>query len=291
MSAPLADLPAEARARLTRRRNGPGLARLAAHLGAIGACGAAIAAGVPGWGLLLPVQGVLIVFLFTLQHECTHRTPFASDRLCEVLGHAVGFLILNPFLWFRAFHLAHHRHTNQPGDPELDGAGIETRRDWLRHVSGWPYWRAQAALLVRLARGRERPVWLSERARPRAEAEARVLLGLYALAAASLAVSPMLLWVWLVPAALGQPALRLYLLAEHGDCPRTADLLENTRTTFTTRAVRWLAWNMPYHAEHHLAPQVPFHALPALHGLIRDRLRTTAPGYAAFTRAYLARRP
>lgn len=93
-----------------------------------------------------------------------------------------------------------------------------------------------------------------------------------------------------MPCLLGQPALRLYLLAEHGDCPQVADMLQNTRTTFTARAVRALAWNMPYHAEHHLAPQVPFHRLPALHALIRDRLRVTAPGYAAFTRDYLARR-
>ncbi len=286
----LADLPAATRAALAVRRDGPGLVRLAGHLGAILGCGGAIAAGIPGWWLLLPVQGVLIVFLFTLQHECTHRTPFRSERLSDLIGHAVGLLILNPFLWFRAFHLAHHRHTNQPGDPELDGAPITTRAQWLRHVSGWSYWRSQAGTLVRLARGRERPVWLSERLRPRAEAEARVMLVLYAAAGLSLAWSPLQLWVWIVPVLLGQPALRLYLLAEHGDCPRTADFFENTRTTLTTGLVRALAWNMPYHAEHHLAPQVPFHALPVLHALIRDRLRTTATGYAAFTRDYLARR-
>lgn len=284
------DLPAAERAALTERRNAPGLVRLAGHLGAILACGWAIAAGVPGWPLLLPVQGVLIAFLFTLQHECTHRTPFAHDRLCDVVGHGAGFLILNPFLWFRAFHFAHHRHTNRPGDPELDGPEIETRAQWLWHVSGVPYWRTQAALMIRLLRGTERPEWLPERLRPRAEAEARVLAVLYALAALSLIWSPLVLWVWVLPVLLGQPALRVYLLAEHGDCPRVADMLANTRTTFTTAAVRWLAWNMPYHAEHHLAPQVPFHRLPALHALIRARLQVTAPGYGAFTRAYLARR-
>jgi len=286
-----ADLDPATRAALTARAWGPGLVHLAGHLGAIAATSAVIVLQPPLWWLALPVQGVLVVFLFTLQHECTHRTPFASDRLCDGLGHATGALLLNPFLWFRAFHFAHHRHTNRPGDPELDGPPVATRRRWLWHVSGLPHWRAQAALLLRLARGRERPPWLPAATRPRAEREARVLLGLYTLAAASLVWSPLVLWLWIVPVVLGQPALRLYLLAEHGDCPRVADMLENTRTTFTSRAVRWLAWNMPYHAEHHLAPQVPFHRLPALHALIRDRLRVTAPGYAAFTRAYLARRP
>jgi fatty acid desaturase len=67
-------------------------------------------------------------------------------------------------------------------------------------------------------------------------------------------------------------------------------MFENTRTTFTTALVRFLAWNMPYHVEHHVYPAVPFHNLPALHHLIRDELRVTAKGYAAFTRDYLSRR-
>jgi fatty acid desaturase len=67
-------------------------------------------------------------------------------------------------------------------------------------------------------------------------------------------------------------------------------MFENTRTTFTTRAVRWLAWNMPYHVEHHVWPAVPFHRLPEVHRLMRDELRVTAEGYAAFTKGYLERR-
>jgi fatty acid desaturase len=79
-------------------------------------------------------------------------------------------------------------------------------------------------------------------------------------------------------------------LAEHGDCPQVTNMFENTRTTFTTRAVRFLAWNMPFHVEHHVYPSVPFHRLPMLHGLMQDRLQVTSQGYAAFTRDYLARR-
>ena len=98
------------------------------------------------------------------------------------------------------------------------------------------------------------------------------------------------LWLWIVPALLGQPFLRLYLLAEHGDCPRVANMLANSRTTLTGPVVRFLAWNMPYHTEHHSWPQVPFHHLPAVHARLRDHLQNTSPGYAAFTRSYLDRR-
>lgn len=287
----MAGLDPERRASLTRRSDAPGLWHLGTHLGAIGLCGALIAIGVPFWWLLLPVQGALIVFLFTLQHEATHKTPFAQGWLNEAAGHGVGFLILQPFVWFRYFHLAHHRWTSLEGqDPELQGAKPETLRGWVVHVSGLPYWRSQAALLWRLARDRERQAFLPEGARHRAVAEARLMLAGYAGVAVALVWWPVLVWVWLLPVVLGQPFLRLFLLAEHGDCPRVADMFLNTRTTFTTALVRWLAWNMPYHTEHHVAPLVPFHRLPALHLAMRAHLGVTAPGYARFTRGYLARR-
>jgi fatty acid desaturase len=125
--------------------------------------------------------------------------------------------------------------------------------------------------------------------RGQVRAEARVMLGGYAcLAAGSVMLgSPILLWVWLVPILLGQPFLRAYLLAEHARCPHVANMLENTRTTLTTRAVRFLAWNMPYHAEHHAYPTVPFHQLPALHDIARHHLRQTERGYARFHRKFM----
>ena len=93
--------------------------------------------------------------------------------------------------------------------------------------------------------------------------------------------STTLLWYWVIPALLGQPMLRLYLICEHGGCPRTADMLENTRTTYTNAVVRFLTWNGSFHAEHHAWPSIPFHALPHTNALIRDKLRTTAPSYHA----------
>jgi fatty acid desaturase len=282
-------LSPETRTALTARSDRRGLVHLAGHAGAIALIGALIGIAVPGWWALLPVQGILIVFLFTLEHECTHKTPFASDRLNDWVGHVTGALILNPFTWFRYFHLAHHRFTNVPGDPELETPKPQTRAQIAWHVSGLPLWWGAIRLLLRLALGSERPSYLPERVRTRAEKEARILLALYALALLSLFWSPLLFWVWILPILLGQPFLRLYLLAEHGDCPQVTDMFANTRTTFTTALVRFLAWNMPYHVEHHVFPSVPFHRLPALHRLIRGHLQVTADGYVAFSRAYLAR--
>jgi fatty acid desaturase len=287
----LATLSPARRKALTEPSDRAGLLHLAGHAGAILALAALIALRVPFWPLLLPLQGLFITFLFTLQHECTHRTPFASGWLNEAVGRLSGLLIAKPFVWFRAFHLAHHRFTNLAGqDPELASPKPETIVAFLWHLSGLPYWAGQARRLLRLAFGGPQDDFLPARQRRPATSEARVMLGLYAVAGLSLAASPILLWAWIVPVLLGQPLLRLYLLAEHGDCPQVADMLQNTRTTFTTAFVRFLAWNMPYHVEHHSYPAVPFHRLPELHRLMRDHLKVTADGYAAFTRDYLKRR-
>ena len=286
-------LPPELRAYLTEKSNRAGLGHLAGHLGASCLASTLILMAPPLWWLALPLQGILLVFLFTLEHEATHKTPFASPWLNEVMGRICGLILILPFEWFRYFHLAHHKYTHQPGlDPELDGPALETRAQWAWHVSGIPYWRAQILLMVRLAFNR--PIessFIPEAALPRIRREAQVMLAIYELALLSLFWNSAVFWLWILPVLLAQPFLRLYLLAEHGDCPQVANMLENTRTTFTNRVVRFVAWNMPYHAEHHCYPAVPFHNLPALHDIAREQLQVTAPGYVAFSRDYLARRP
>jgi fatty acid desaturase len=92
---------------------------------------------------------------------------------------------------------------------------------------------------------------------------------------------------WVLPAILGQPLLRLFLLSEHIDCAFVDDMFANTRTTYTNAAVLLLAWRMPYHAEHHCFPSVPFHALVKLNALVGKRTQVTAPGYFALHRRLL----
>ena len=93
-------------------------------------------------------------------------------------------------------------------------------------------------------------------------------------------------WCWMLPLVLGQPILRAYLPAEHGLCPQVANMFENTRTTFTKRVIQFLAWNMPYHAEHYAYPAVPFYKLLQFHALTRDQLVSTSDGYLRFHTEY-----
>ncbi|WP_179379958.1 fatty acid desaturase [Jannaschia marina] len=287
----LASVPPEDRLRLTRRSDARGLAHLAGHLALIALPAAGIVAGVPGWPILMLPLGIALVFLFTLQHETTHLTPFRTRALSLWVGRLCGLILALPHGWFTLFHMAHHRHTQDPArDPELATPKPTTRAGYAWHLTGLPTWRAQLSTLWRNAFGAIDAPYIPARRHADLRREARLMLAIYTgLALASLAAgTAALLWLWIMPLLLGQPVLRLYLLAEHGRCPTVADMFLNTRTTLTSRAVRFLAWNMPFHAEHHAWPAVPFHQLPALHARARSHLARVSPGYAAFHRAYRA---
>ena len=287
----IAALPSGTQAELRRTSNSPSVILLLLHGGLIVMFAGAIAVQVPFWPLLIPALGVLYVSLFMLQHECTHKTPFRSLALNETVGWISGIILLQPFLWFRYFHLAHHRHTNDPKrDPELSGGGKpRTIAEYVYHISTIDYCRAKLMVLWQNAIGTIDADYLPERVKPRLRREARIYITIYVAAALfTVLVSPVLIRAWLLPIVIGFPFLRLYLLAEHGHCPPVADMFENTRTTFTNGIVRFLAWNMPYHAEHHACPNVPFHRLPALHKLCAEHLKSTSDGYSEFQRDYIA---
>ena len=71
---------------------------------------------------------------------------------------------------------------------------------------------------------------------------------------------------------LGQPVMRYIRMTEHVGRPNVSDPLQNTRSTAVAAPWRWLAWYMNFHAEHHIAPSMPFHALPGLQQLLGERL-------------------
>lgn len=281
----IADLEPALRETLLTRRNGPGLLRFTIHVGAIFALGTLIALRVPYWFLLLPAQGILIIFLFTAMHECIHDTAFKSSFLNRSVSVLCGFAIIIPPTWFRYFHFAHHRHTHVPGlDPELQSPKPQNIFAYVKHVSGFPVWFSNIRALVTNAMGRNSDAFVPPKGKARVTFEARVMLAIYIAMAIASALwgSSLLIWTWIVPALLGQPFLRLFLLAEHTACPHVENMFENTRTTFTTRLVRLVAWNMPFHAEHHALPTVPFHKLPMLHRAVREHLKATADGYTRF---------
>ncbi|MBX3568587.1 MAG: fatty acid desaturase [Rhizobiaceae bacterium] len=285
----IADLSHQTRSDLTARVDAPGVVRGVALAAAMLVLASLIALRVPFWPVLMLPLGILIVFLFTLEHESVHETAFRTSGINKAAAAMAGFLILLPPTWFRYFHFAHHRHTHDPQrDPELMSPKPQTWPQYLVYLSGWLYWSGMVRVLFVNALGRARDDFVPEKGRAKVISEARWLLGLYVLLAAiSIALqSSLALTVWIVPVLLGQPFLRAYLLAEHTGCPHVPNMLENTRTTFTTTLVRFIAWNMPFHAEHHAYPAVPFHKLPEFHDVVAAHLRSTEHGYVRFHRRF-----
>jgi fatty acid desaturase len=284
-------LSAQQRRALTQKSNVAGFKALFIHCGAIGVITWLIVERVYLWQLLLPIQGVLLVFLFTLMHESIHRTAFASKAINDVVASCCALILGLPATWFREFHMAHHRHTqDKEKDPELLSAKPETPQQYFWHLTGIPIWYSHIKTMLRNAMGKCDDAYVSVSRHKAVSKEARwMLLAYVALAMLSLWFgSSLLLYIWLIPAMLGQPFLRLYLLAEHGRCAFVSNAFENTRTTFTNKLVRQLAWNMPYHAEHHAYPMVPFFRLGDFHELVKDHLSVTERGYARFNKQYLA---
>jgi fatty acid desaturase len=290
MDSPLAGSPAltpETIRRLSRRSNARGAAQLGAHAALLGATGACVWAARGSYWMAPAIiaHGVVLTFLFCALHETVHRTAFASRRTNDVVAWICGALLLLPRDYFRLFHFAHHRDTQDPArDPELLQPHPATLRSYLWRATGLPnWWRRVAVTLHHALRGHVPEAFVPAARRDSIVREARVLWGCYA---AVLALSLMLgraeaLVYWILPALCGQPLLRLYLLSEHAGCAQNEDMFANTRTTYTNAVVRFLAWQMPFHVEHHAFPAIPFHALAQVNAQVRDRIRVSAPGYLA----------
>jgi fatty acid desaturase len=281
-------LPAD----LFQRSSPRGLLRLAIHLGLLGCTAFALGASLGTvWSLgAVVLHGAVLVFLFSALHECVHATAFKSRLLNDAVASVCGFLLLLPREFFRAFHLQHHRYTQDPQrDPELGLKKPETMREYLLLLSGLPYWGERASTLVRHARGEVTEAFIPLGKRPLIVREARLHLALYSVAVlVSLAMqSSVLLIYWVLPVVAGQPLLRAFLLAEHHGCPQVPDMLVNTRTTLSNSVVRLLSWNMPYHAEHHAWAAVPFHELPNAHRHLEGQVAHVSPGYVQFHRSLL----
>jgi fatty acid desaturase len=78
---------------------------------------------------------------------------------------------------------------------------------------------------------------------------------------------------WIIPRIMGEPLQRAWRIAEHKGCDEGTDVRTNTRSTKAGAIMRRLCWNMPYHSEHHVCPQVPFFALPKLNRLAGHQLK------------------
>lgn len=279
---------------LSVRSDLEGLIRAASHYGVITVMGALIWLVSSRYGIvwalpLIVAQSYFVAFLFMVVHETAHKTAFRSRVLNLVLGHLSSFAVGLPYEYYCLFHWDHHRYTQDPArDPELLSVPIPRSDTQLAIAyTGLRQVAFRVGLLLRHAfTGNARSPWIPESKRYVIVREARLYVAGYVvlLLASVVLHTSILLWVWVVPVIVGQSFLRPYLYAEHTGCERTRSAFQNTRTTYTGIFVKWFAWNMPYHVEHHAYPSIPFHALPKLNQIVADQIVYRGPGYIAVTR-------
>ncbi|MCK0148885.1 fatty acid desaturase family protein [Marivita sp. S6314] len=230
------------------------------------------------------LQGIVIVHLFALEHECVHYTAFKTRKLNDVFGNLCGYAIILPFQQFRYEHCNHHTYTQLKGqDPELIELPISVWK-YLWYISSVPYWRNKFSQIARNAAGRlndEDRTFLTKHEAPIIFREARLMVAFYSVVFTAALVFgwSWVLWYWMIPLFLGEPVMRAIRLTEHVGRPNVDDMKENTRTSLVWAPMQFLCWNMNYHAEHHYAASVPFHALPKLHEKLRGYVYVEKRGY------------
>jgi fatty acid desaturase len=279
-------LPGDVLKRLSTRSDWHGLVQTGAHVALLIAGGWLVLA-TKGTGWILPallLQGIFINALFGAMHESVHYGSFKTRWACDLLAFLSGAAILNNAGFYRHYHYAHHRYTQDPErDPELITSGTpKTWRSYLLRISSIPFLTLRTRDIFLFPFGNRGDVnYIDPSAWPEVRRWGRWLLAFYAVLVVGsvLLKTDVLLWVWFIPLLVGAPLLRMYLVCEHTLCPNSDDGFANTRTTLSNPLVRFLMWNLPYHAEHHLFPSIAFHHLPEAHHYLRPHLKHVGKGY------------
>lgn len=277
------------------RSNGPGLFNLAVHIFALVLTGFLVYFSNGYLWLKVPamlIYGTVIVLTFAPLHECSHGTAFKTRWFNYALGYVIAIMTFRPFLYFKYRHAAHHTYTqNEDHDPDIVPFP-RSLREYFALLIGASFW---PKLLGTLWRGtvagfnEEEKEFLPKSVRNQVANEIRVQVLFYILviAASIYTGSTIALIYWFFPRVMGEPILRSIRMAEHTGTEESPNLLANTRTTLANPLLRQLYWNMPFHAEHHLASSVPFHALKKLHEHVEPHLECVTKGYITVHREIL----
>ncbi len=240
--------------------------------------------------LFILAQSLLLISLFAPLHECSHSTAFKSKSLNQLVMFFCGVIHLMPSIWFREFHMHHHRHTQDTKkDPELVTEHPRKIGNYIFLITGIKIWIDLVSNFFRLFSGNPNEFYINKHNTKKVVIEARIVFVIYLLlffVSFNLSIA-ILLYAWIIPMIIGQPFLRLFLLAEHGFCDLTADMTKNSRTTKTNCLVRFFMWNMNYHSEHHSTPGIPFHKLQEYQKKIDHKVKYQELGYFNFHKKYL----
>ena len=273
---------------IARRSDRPGLVYLARWVAGLALTGAGVwaALGTPWIWPAMFVHGVLLtVPAYAFSHETAHGTAFRTRWLNETVFWFTSLVYMEEPLHRRYTHTNHHTFTWHVGrDSQMPFDTPMTVGGWLAEISGFALLRFHLRVLGQLAIGRYtvtmRSVSTAEEL-PRMTRNARFFLAIYgAFGAAAASGVAWPLWFLVLPRLLGGPVMLLFTLIQHVEMQENSpSILDSTRSFRTWRLGCFLYMNMNNHVEHHLFPQVPFHALPVLRDAVADQVPAPDPGF------------
>ena len=233
--------------------------------------------------------------MFACGHETTHNTAFKSKKLNQWAAFLAGLAHLYPSILFRELHFTHHRYTHLPGkDPEISLGNkpgpsvISTLPMYLSWLSGLPLFLFKIFMIIMASLGMPEPIrkklypFVNPKVRFVLAAESIFVLSCYLLVIIlALRVNPGF-WGIITGQALAHSFLTCFVTAEHNGLPHEGSIMDKTRSTKTNSLVKLMMWNMPYHAEHHAYPAVPFFSLPTLQEELNIEVKNQSAGYPNF---------
>lgn len=140
----------------------PTVALLAGGLAVLVVGTTAYVTGWVPWPVVVALHAVAIYVIFTPLHEAVHGVAHRSKRANAVIGRIAGWALGVSFPFFRAVHLEHHSHTNDPArDPDFVVARrpralvalwcMAIEASYRRHFFGRRLWRDRRDLVEALA--------------------------------------------------------------------------------------------------------------------------------------------
>jgi fatty acid desaturase len=214
-----------------------------------------------------------------LEHEAAHGGLHPKSAINDWMGEWLcGAAVGGSLKRYRPYHLAHHKYTEQPEDPDLSlSAPFPTTRASLvrkiiRDLTGQTFFKQRirpffSGLALRLKGGKPRAPRVADRPGRRFWiVNGAAILGLSAAG---------LWWVWpalwIAPMATWLPLVtRVRNIAEHAVVQTGADPFTQARTTLANPLERLFIapyW-VHFHAEHHLFMYLPCYRLEQTHRLL-----------------------
>ncbi|MEL6767790.1 MAG: fatty acid desaturase [Pseudomonadota bacterium] len=237
------------------------------------------------WPAMLLHGIVLCVPAYAASHETAHGTAFRTRWLNEAVLWVTSLIYMEEPLHRRYTHTNHHTHTWHVGkDSQMPFDTPMGLGGWLTEITGLGLARFHLLALWHLATRQYTETMrmvTPDGEFPKMTRNARIMIVIYG----AIALAPALgfwwpVWFLVIPRLLGAPVMLLFTLTQHVELQENSpSILESTRSFRTGPVGRFLYMNMNNHVEHHLYPQVPFHALPRLAEAVRDQVPEPDPGF------------